>query len=174
MRALGRAARPGAVRSGSDRAAAERALPGMGRSARRPLLVLVAIAIGVAVYRSAHHQHPPPLATSCRVPALALSSSSVARDGVVLWSATGPPGRYLLAIDAVGASVAGHSVRLVPPPGKTAAQLEVASLPRSFTHCRATGEFTVVLGRGRHQVRLFPLDVAGAPAAASVPLTVTR
>lgn len=90
----------------------------------------------------------------------------------MLWSATGPPGRYLLAVDAVGASVVRHSVRLVPPPGRTAAEVEVASLPISFAHCHASGQFSMVLGRGPHQVRLFALGTAGAPAVASAPLTV--
>lgn len=149
-------------------------VPGLRRTLRRPLVLLVVIAVGVGLYRSAHQAKAPKLTASCRAPVLALSTKAVVKDGIVLWSATGPPGRYLLAVDAVGASVVSHSVRLVPPPGSTPAQLEVASLPVTFSHCGASGRFSVVVAPGQHQVRLFALGRPGVPVVASAPITVTR
>jgi hypothetical protein len=146
---------------------------------RWTIAIFFALALFV-ILRAGHHA-PPKLTTSCRTPGLALSTSSVKHDGLVRWSATGPPNQeVVLAIGVTGfrTGVGPGRLTAIPDPGRTAKQVEQASaLVHLSSGCTLSGTFSALVPPGRYQVRLFRVIRSGpsltARAEAGRPLTVT-
>jgi hypothetical protein len=154
-----------------------RSLP--NRSTLRWLLVVFVGIVVVTILRSSH-SHPPPLATSCTTPGLALSTSSVKQSGAVRWSATGPAHtEVVLAIGVRGfrANQGPNQLRAIPDAGRTPAGVEQASpLLHIDSGCRLHGVFSADVTPGHYQVRLFRVTSVGTSLSAtpvvSRPLTV--
>jgi hypothetical protein len=155
-----------------------RSIPSRGRT--RWTIVIVFAIVAVAIFKGGHGTAPPPLATSCTTPAIALSASSVTKGDLVRWSGTGPPHeQVVLAVGVKGFTIGATPKQLtaIPDPGLRSNAVQQASAVVPFnTSCRATGTFRVLVPKGSYQVRLFRLDGVGesisTTTVASKPLTV--
>jgi hypothetical protein len=155
-----------------------RSIPSRGRT--RWTIVIVFAIVAVAIFKGGHGSSPPPLATNCTTPAIALSASSVSKGDLVRWSGTGPPHeQVVLAVGVKGFTIGATPKQLtaIPDPGLRSNQVQQASSLVPFnTSCRATGTFRALVPRGSYQVRLFRLNGVGASLSTTViatkPLTV--
>jgi hypothetical protein len=155
-----------------------RSIPSRGRT--RWTIVIVFAIVAVAIFKGGHGTPPPPLATNCTTPALALSASSVTKGATVRWSGTGPPHeQVILAVGVKGFTIGATPKQLtaIPDPGLRSSDVQQASSLVPFTtSCRATGEFRTLVPPGNYHVRLFRLNGAGASLSTTVvatrPLTV--
>jgi hypothetical protein len=140
-----------------------RSIPSRGRT--RWTIVIVFAIVAVAIFKGGHGAAPPPLATNCTTPALALSASTITEGGTVRWSGTGPPHeQVVLAVGVKGFTIGATPKQLtaIPDPGLHSSDVQQASALVPFnTSCRATGTFRALVPRGHYQVRLFRLNGVG-------------
>jgi hypothetical protein len=152
------------------------------RERRRFTLPIVAVALvvmaGTLVLGHRSNPKPPPLATSCTTPALALSTASVHHDHSVAWSATGPAGMDFVidvGVQSLAPTSAANTVHAVPDPGLTTKDLEQASKYTTMSpSCTAHSTFAVQVDAGRtYNVRLFRLTHSGTTISAVAVATRT-
>jgi len=145
-----------------------------GRRPRRPLVPLILAGLIVAVVLVGTRQaEPPALTASCTTPALRLAVGSARQGRQISWSATGPAGRYVLAVDAAALRVSGGTPAVAREAAGTGPAATLASSAFAMTGCRASGRFGLALPEGAHTVRLFRLETATARPVAASALTVT-
>jgi hypothetical protein len=151
------------------------------RSTWRWTLGGVAAIVVAILIRNGLDSRAPALVTNCKIPAMALSSSSTHRGSTVRWSATGPAGTHFLIAIGVGKLVPGSKpgqLHPVPDPGGSPGTTELA-VPASklTTKCTAHGSFTVDIPSGQYNVRIFTITGSGAgvtgTAVATKPLKVS-
>jgi hypothetical protein len=141
-----------------------RTIPSRGRT--RWTIVLVFTIVAVAILKGGRGTPPPPLATNCTTPALALSVSSIAKGGTVQWSGTGPPHQQVvLAVGVRGFTLGPTPKRLnaIPDPGLTDNEVQQASALVPFnTSCKVSGSFRALVPPGTYTVRLFRVNGEGS------------
>ncbi len=151
------------------------------RSTWRWTLGGVAAIVVAILIRNGLDSRAPTLVTSCKTPALALSSSTTHQGSVVRWSATGPANAHFLIAIGVGSLVPGSKpgqLHPVPDTGGRPGTTELA-VPASklSAKCTAHGSFTVDIPSGQYNVRMFQINGSGASvtgtSVASRPLKVS-
>jgi hypothetical protein len=150
------------------------------RSTMRWTILLVFAIVAVAIFKGGRGTPPPPLATNCTTPALALSTTAVTKGDSVRWSGTGPPHeQVVLAVGVKGFTVGATPKQLtaIPDAGLSDSQVQQASVLVPFSAgCHASGSFRALVPPGSYQVRLFRINGEGSSlsttAVATKPLTV--
>lgn len=108
----------------------------------------------------------PALPANCTAYGLKLPTAAVREHAPVRWSAAGPDGEVVLAIDA---ATLGADLSAVPLPGRTAQVIRPAL---RLTGCAGAAVFGIQLPAGPHTATLFRLTPNGPVAAVSAPLLV--
>ena len=108
----------------------------------------------------------PALPANCTAYGLKLPTTAVREHAPVRWSAAGPDGEVVLAIDA---ATLGADLVAVPLPGRVAQVIRPAL---RLSGCAGSSVFGIQLPAGPHTVTLFRLTPAGPVAAVSAPLVV--
>jgi hypothetical protein len=119
------------------------------RPSGKALIALAAVIVGFVVLLAVTRPSlkGPPLATSCRTPAIALGKP--APNGSVPYSITGPAaGTYVVAVDAETVHVQGDSAVVTP------AAAHAVAIRRGLSRCAAHGT-APRLPAGGHAVELF-------------------
>jgi hypothetical protein len=110
--------------------------------------------------------HTPALATSCRTPGFAISTTELRRGQPLYFAVTGPARTVVVAIDA-----ASITSELVATPVRGADEAQVDRLPVNLSDCKGKGELGVQVPAGDHTIGVFPAE--GGTALVSKKLTVT-
>ena len=112
----------------------------------------------------------PGIAANCTSYGLKLPTSPVVEHAPVAWSAAGPDGEVVLALDTASLHIAslGADLTAVAVAGRTAQVLPAIGL----SGCAAAAVFGVQLPAGTHTATLFRLTPSGAVAVASQRLVV--
>lgn len=148
------------------------------RPRRRTTWPIALATLGIltaAVLLGAHGAaKPPPLATSCATPAMALSDTSVRQGRAVLWAATGPAGmNYVLEIGVKALTPSGRPNTFTPvhDPGVTQGEQATRFLTMPAS-CKQNGQFGVSVDRGlTYAVRMFRINGTGTDVSAEVVAT---
>ena len=106
------------------------------------------------------------LPANCTAYGLRLPTTAVREHAPVRWSAAGPDGEVVLAVDAAALRA---DLSAVPLPGRTAQVIRPAL---RLTGCAGSSVFGIQLPAGPHTATLFRLTPAGPVAVVSQPLLV--
>jgi hypothetical protein len=113
------------------------------------VLLTMGALLALLVALNKNTAHGPPLATNCRTPAIALSSTTTGDGTDITYSITGPrTGTYLVAVDAATATVRGAGADVTP------AKAIAVAIHRGLGSCKGHGTLPS-LAAGSHQVELF-------------------
>jgi len=144
------------------------------RFSRRTWLIITIVVLTLAIITlGSVKEQSPSLATDCSAAALKLSTTSARSGSNVTWSATGPAGRYVLAIDARTLDVSGATVGVRKSLGGNGKSATLEGSAFSMSGCAASGRFAFNVPTGDHTLRMFRVSGSSATVVRTQLLTVT-
>lgn len=150
-----------------------------GRAATRRLsrrsgliITIIVLALAIITFGSVKQQSPS-LSTDCSTPELKLSTTSARSGSNITWSATGPAGRYVLAIDARALDIHGATIGVQKSSGGNGKSATLAGRAFSMSGCAASGRFAFTVPPGDHTLRMFRVAGDSATVVRTQDLTVT-